>query len=473
MRSDMAHDILIVDDEADIRELIGGLLEDEGYQARYAGDADSALAAIRHRKPALAVLDVWLQGSRLDGIELLAEIKQADPDLPVIVISGHGTIETAVAAIRKGAYDFIEKPFKSDKLLVTVERALETSRLRRENAELRAKSEVYSELVGDSAAAIAMRNLIEKVAPTNSRVLISGPPGSGKELIARLIHGQSLRAEGPFVPVSAAMMDPDRVEHELFGAEASGKVQSVGLLEQAHGGTLFLDEVGDMPIATQGKLLRMLVEQRFRRIGGGSDVEVNVRVLSSSARDLRGLIAHGRFREDLFHRLAVVPLDAPSLAERRDDIPLLVEHFIDRLTAMSGLPRRKIGDDAMAALQAHDWPGNVRQLRNNVERLLILAVGDPDEPVTLDSLPSEVAGRSSATDTGFDAERMIALPLRDAREKFEREYLQAQINRFGGNISRTATFIGMERSALHRKLKTLGVGGSNKPQAGADTERAS
>ncbi len=471
----MAQDILIVDDEADIRELIGGLLEDEGYQARYAAEADGALAAIMARKPALAILDVWLQGSRLDGIELLDEIKQADPDLPIIVISGHGTIETAVAAIRKGAYDFIEKPFKSDKLLVTVERALETSRLRRENAELRSKSEVFSELVGESAAAIALRNMIEKVAPTNSRVLISGPPGSGKELVARMIHAQSLRADGPFVPVSAAMMNPDRVEDELFGSETDGRVDRVGLLEQAHGGTLFLDEVGDMPIATQGKLLRMLVEQRFKRLGGGSDVEVNVRVLSSSARDLRNLIAQGRFREDLFHRLAVVPLDAPSLAERRDDIPLLVHHFIERLVAMSGLPPRRIGDDAMAALQAHDWPGNVRQLRNNVERLLILAGGDPEDPVTLDSLPSEVAGRSGNGETGFDAERMIALPLRDARERFEREYLKAQINRFGGNISRTATFIGMERSALHRKLKTLGVGGAAKAQADAtaDTEKAS
>ncbi len=466
----MAQDILIVDDEADIRELIGGLLEDEGYQARYAGDADSALAEIRARKPALAVLDVWLQGSRLDGIELLDEIKQSDPNLPIIVISGHGTIETAVAAIRKGAYDFIEKPFKSDKLLVTVERALETSRLRRENAELRSKSEVYSELIGESAAAAAMRNMIEKVAPTNSRVLISGPPGSGKELIARMIHAQSLRASGPFVPVSAAMMNPDRVEEELFGSETDGRVDRIGLLEQAHGGTLFLDEVGDMPLATQGKLLRMLVEQRFRRLGGSSDVEVNVRVLSSSARDLRALIAQGRFREDLFHRLAVVPLEAPSLADRRDDIPLLVNHFIERLVSMSGLPPRKIGEDAMAALQAHDWPGNVRQLRNNVERLLILAVGDPSEPVTLDSLPSEVAGRSGDNEAGFDAERMIGLPLRDAREKFEREYLKVQINRFGGNISRTATFIGMERSALHRKLKTLGVGNTSKPDAGADAD---
>jgi two-component system nitrogen regulation response regulator NtrX len=470
----MAHDILIVDDEADIRELIGGLLEDEGFEARYAGEADGALAAIRQRKPVLAILDVWLQGSRLDGIELLDEIKKADPELPVIVISGHGTIETAVAAIRKGAYDFIEKPFKSDKLLVTVERALETSRLRRENAELRAKSEVHSDLIGESQPAIALRQTIERVAPTNSRVLIAGAPGSGKELIARMIHGHSLRTDGPFVPVSAAMMDPDRVEFELFGSEAEGAVERIGLLEQAHGGTLFLDEVADMPLATQGKLLRMLVEQRFRRLGGASDVEVNVRVLSSTARDLRALIAQGRFREDLYHRLAVVPLEVPSLAERRDDIPLLVEHFIERLTAMSGLPRRKIGEDAMAALQAHDWPGNVRQLRNNVERLLILAGGDADQPVTLDSLPSEVAGRSSGETGGFDAERMIALPLRDAREKFEREYLKAQITRFGGNISRTASFIGMERSALHRKLKTLGVNGSADRQSGdADTEPAS
>ena len=468
----MAHDILIVDDEADIRELIGGLLEDEGFVVRYASDADGALDAIRQRKPMLAVLDVWLQGSRLDGIELLAEIKKADPGLPVIVISGHGTIETAVAAIRKGAYDFIEKPFKSDKLLVTVERALETSRLRRENAELRAKSEVHSDLIGKSQCTAVLRQSVERVAPTNSRVLISGPPGSGKELIARLIHGQSLRMDGPFVPVSAAMMDPDRVEIELFGSEAGGAVERVGLLEQAHGGTLFLDEVGDMPLATQGKLLRMLVEQRFRRMGGASDVEVNVRVLSSSARDLRALITHGRFREDLYHRLAVVPVDVPPLSDRRDDIPMLVEHFIERLTAMSGLARRRIGDDAMAALQAHDWPGNVRQLRNNVERLLILAGGDADQPVTLDSLPSEVAGRSSGDTGGFDAERMIALPLRDAREKFEREYLKAQINRFGGNISRTASFIGMERSALHRKLKTLGVNGPDRQTDDAEPQKA-
>lgn len=458
----MAHDILIVDDETDIRELIGGLLEDEGYIGRYAADADQALAEMRQRAPSLAILDVWLQGSRLDGIELLDEIKRSDPQMPVIVISGHGTIETAVAAIRKGAYDFIEKPFKSDKLLLTVQRALENSKLRRENAELRKKSDLQDQLVGQSQGAVQLRQVIDRVAPTNSRVLIEGPSGSGKELIARLIHAASQRQSGPFIAVSAAMMNPERVEEELFGTERSdGLVDRIGLLEQAHNGTLFLDEVGDMPLATQGKLLRMLVEQRFRRVGGGVDVEVNVRVVSSSARDLRALIEQGRFREDLFHRLAVVPVSVPSLAERREDIPALVEHFIDRLASMSGLSRRKIGDDAMAALQAHNWPGNVRQLRNNVERLLILASGEPHEPVTIDALPSEVAGRQSDVD-GFEAERMIALPLRDAREKFEREYLKAQISRFGGNISRTATFIGMERSALHRKLKALGVTNSHK-----------
>lgn len=453
----MAKDILIVDDEDDIRDLISGLLEDEGYQAREAADADGALQAIRSRKPSLIVLDVWLQGSRLDGIELLDVIRKIDPDLPVIVISGHGTIETAVAAIRKGAYDFLEKPFKSDKLLVTVERALETSRLRRENAELRTKVDLETELVGKSPLIAQLRHLIDRVAPTNSRVLISGPAGCGKELVARLIHARSPRSDAGFVAVNAAGMAPDMVEEELFGQEAEdGTVTRVGLLERAHGGTLFLDEIGDMPQASQNKLLRMLIDQRFHRLGGNTDVQVNVRVVSSSSKDLRELIGEGQFREDLYHRLAVVPVAIPALADRREDIPLLVDHFITRITSMSGLSRRQIGEDAMAALQAHDWPGNVRQLRNNVERLLILASGDDAQPITLDSLPSEVAGRETS-DAGFDAERMIALPLREARENFEREYLKAQISRFGGNISRTAAFIGMERSALHRKLKSLGV----------------
>ena len=455
----MARDILIVDDEADIRELIGGLLDDDGYETREAADADGALAEIRARKPSLVILDVWLQGSRLDGIELLDEFRAIDPNMPVIVISGHGTIETAVAAIRKGAYDFLEKPFKSDKLLLTVTRALETSRLRQENAQLRARSEAQSSLIGDSSGIVQVRQLIDRVAPTNSRVLIRGPSGAGKELVARLIHENSPRAQADFVAVSAPGMSPDGVEEELFGREnEDGSVKHIGLLERAHGGTLYLDEIADMPKDTQSKLLRLLVEQRFRRIGGAADVQVNVRVISSTAQDLAGRIQGGLFREDLYHRLAVVPVQVPPLADRREDIPALVSHFVDRLTASAGLPRRRFGDDVMAALQAHGWPGNVRQLRNNIERLLILATGSLDQPITLDSLPSEVVTRDNH-EVGFDAEKMIALSLREARENFEREYLKAQIDRFGGNISRTAAFIGMERSALHRKLKSLGVGG--------------
>ncbi|OLF77962.1 AAA family ATPase [Maricaulis sp. W15] len=454
----MARDILIVDDEADIRELIGGLLEDDGYETREAADADGALGEIRARKPSLVILDVWLQGSRLDGIELLDEFRAIDANMPVIVISGHGTIETAVAAIRKGAYDFLEKPFKSDKLLLTVTRALETSRLRQENAQLRARSEAQSSLIGDSSGIVQVRQLIDRVAPTNSRVLIRGPSGAGKELVARLIHDNSPRAQADFVAVSAPGMSPEGVEEELFGREnEDGSVKHVGLLERAHGGTLYLDEIADMPKDTQSKLLRLLVEQRFRRIGGAADVQVNVRVISSTAQDLAGRIQGGLFREDLYHRLAVVPVQVPPLADRREDIPALVGHFVDRLTASAGLPRRRFGEDVMAALQAHGWPGNVRQLRNNIERLLILATGAMDEPITLDSLPSEVVTRENQ-DVGFDAEKMIALSLREARENFEREYLKAQIDRFGGNISRTAAFIGMERSALHRKLKSLGVG---------------
>jgi two-component system nitrogen regulation response regulator NtrX len=456
----MARDILIVDDEADIRELIGGLLEDDGYEPREAADADGALDAIRARKPSLVILDVWLQGSRLDGIELLDEFRALDPELPVIVISGHGTIETAVAAIRKGAYDFIEKPFKSDKLLLTVKRALETSKLRSENAQLRARSEAQSSLIGESTGIVQVRQLIDRVAPTNSRVLIRGPSGAGKETVARLIHENSPRAGADFVAVSAPGMSPEVVEAELFGRENDdGSVKHVGLFERAHGGTLYLDEIADMPPETQSKLLRLLVEQRFRRIGGAADVQVNVRVISSTAQDLNARIQEGRFREDLYHRLAVVPVTVPALAERREDIPALVNHFVTRLTVSAGLPKREFGDDVMAALQAHGWPGNVRQLRNNIERLLILATGAANEPITLDSLPSEVVTRDNH-DAGFDAEKMIALSLREARENFEREYLKAQIDRFGGNISRTAAFIGMERSALHRKLKSLGVGGS-------------
>ena len=455
----MASDILIVDDERDIRELIAGILEDEGHGTRLASNSDECLAAIEKRRPSLVFLDIWMQQSRLDGLALLDVIKRQHPDLPVVIISGHGNVETAVSAIKRGAYDYIEKPFKSDRLILVAERALEASKLRREVKELRERSIDTQELLGASTTLNQLRQQIERIAPTNSRVLITGPSGSGKELAARLLHQTSTRSTGPFVVLNAAAITPERMEIELFGTEQDGgSNRKIGALEEAHGGTLYLDEVADMPKETQSKILRVLVEQSFTRVGGAVKVQVDVRVVSSTARDLPREIQEGRFREDLFHRLAVVPIRVPSLAERRDDIPHLVQHFMEQIARTSGLPIRRIGEDAMAVLQAHDWPGNIRQLRNNVERLMILTRGEEDAVITADLLPAEVGAMLPALPTSTGGEHLMSLPLRDAREIFEREYLMAQINRFGGNISRTAEFVGMERSALHRKLKTLGVG---------------
>ncbi|MEP0236179.1 sigma-54 dependent transcriptional regulator [Roseibium sp.] len=454
----MAYDILVVDDETDIRELIAGILDDEGYGTRTARDSDSAIAAIKERRPSLVVLDIWLQGSRLDGLGVLDVIKQTDPDLPVVIISGHGNIETAVSAIKRGAYDYIEKPFKTDRLIHIVDRALEASSLKREVRELRQRSGEAKGIIGDSSAANQLRQTIQKVAGTNSRIMITGPSGAGKELTARMIHDLSPRAKSPFVVLNAATITPERMEEELFGIEdGSGNLRKVGAMEEAHGGTLYLDEVGDMPAETQSKILRVLVDQSFTRVGGATKVQVDIRILSSTAKNLEEHISAGLFRQDLYHRLGVVPLRVPGLAERREDVPVLVGHFMEQISTASGIPLRPIGDDAMAVLQTHDWPGNVRQLKNNVERLLILARGEPDSVITADLLPAEVGATLPNLPTTGGGEHLMSVPLREAREIFERDYLQAQIKRFDGNISRTAEFVGMERSALHRKLKTLGL----------------
>jgi two-component system nitrogen regulation response regulator NtrX len=456
----MSADILIVDDEADIRDLVAGILQDEGYAPRTARNSDEALVAVTSRRPSLVFLDIWLQGSKLDGLQLLDAIKQEHPELPVVMISGHGNIETAVAAIKRGAYDFIEKPFKADRLVLVAERALETSRLKREVKQLKHLAPVPATLIGKSVAIVQLRQTVERVAPTNSRILIVGPSGSGKELAARMIHQLSSRADGPFIVINAAAITPERMEVELFGVEQSNGLEGrkPGALEEAHGGTLFIDDIADLPRETQNKILRVLVDQTFQRVGGSTKVAVDVRIVSSTSRNLETLIAEGKFREDLYHRLSVVPIRVPPLAERREDIPGLIDYFMDQISLATGLPKRRIGDDAMAVLQSHDWPGNVRQLRNNIERLMILAGGDPDALLDASMLPPDVVSMVPSMPNGNGGEHLMGLALRDAREMFEREYLVAQISRFGGNISRTAEFVGMERSALHRKLKALGIG---------------
>jgi two-component system, NtrC family, nitrogen regulation response regulator NtrX len=452
----MAADILIIDDEADIRELVAGILQDEGHETRLAHNSDAALSEIALRKPSMIILDIWLQGSKLDGLDLLLEIKQLHPTLAVVIISGHGNIETAVAAIKRGAYEYIEKPFNADRLVLVVERALETTRLKRENEDLRGRSGLDQELVGTSAAMRQLRQLLKKIAPTNSRVLITGPMGSGKEMTARAMHSFSQRANGPFVVLSAATMAPERMEEELFGVE-NGRDQSprIGALEEAHGGTLYIDEIADMPMETQGKVLRVLLEQTFQRVGGAKKVKVDARIITSTSRDLDALIIEQKFREDLYHRLGVVPVHVPSLGDRREDIPELIDCFAKAYSLASGQPQRRFSTEALAVLQTRKWPGNVRELRNNVERVMILASGDPQDEISISMLPTD-SPTENATNA-FSGEQLLTLPLREARETFERDYIAAQLSRFGGNISRTSAFIGMERSALHRKIKMLGL----------------
>ncbi len=454
-------DILITDDERDIRELISDILKDEGYTTRLAANSDQCMKEIANEPPALMILDIWLKDSGMDGIDILKTVKRDHPDIPIVIISGHGNIEIAVAAIKQGAYDFIEKPFNIDQLMVVIRRAMETSRLRRENVELKRGETASAEMLGDSAAFRALKSQLDKVTKSNGRVMLTGPAGAGKEIAARYIHAQSNRSGAPFVTVSSASIEPDRMEEVLFGRQAAGGIEK-GLLEQANGGVIYFDEIADMPLGTQSKILRVLVDQTFNRVGGSDKVQVDLRVISSTNRDLPNEIAAGNFREELYHRLNVVPIQVPSLEERREDIPLLAEYFIGMFNKGQGLPLRALAEDARALLQTMLWPGNVRQLKNVVERVLIL--GESAGDISAKELP---AGDEASAEEGriVLSGGLATLPLREARELFEREYLLTQINRFGGNISRTASFVGMERSALHRKLKSLGVATTNKAGA--------
>ncbi|PJE29309.1 Nitrogen regulation protein NR(I) [Pseudooceanicola marinus] len=453
-------DILIVDDERDIRELISDILQDEGYATRMAANSDECMGEVTEEAPALMILDIWLKDSQMDGIDILKTVKRDYPDVPIIIISGHGNIELAVAAIKQGAYDFIEKPFNIDQLLVVIRRAMETSRLRRENSALKRGGGEAAEMIGTSAAFRAMVSQLDKVTKSNGRVMLTGPSGSGKEVAARYVHVNSARADAPFVVVNCAQIEADRMEEVLFGRESSDRGIEPGLLEQADGGIVYLDEVADMPNGTQSKILRVLVDQQFLRVGGAEKIKVDLRVLSSTSRDLEAEIAAGNFRQELYHRLNVVPVAVPALAERREDIPLLAAHFIETLHRTQGLPNRALSDEAAALMQTLTWPGNVRQLRNVIERILIL--GEGTAPIDVAEVPADEERPGDGDSRVVMSGALAMLPLREAREAFEREYLLTQINRFGGNISKTAQFVGMERSALHRKLKSLNVVTTNR-----------
>lgn len=448
-------DILIVDDERDIRELISDILKDEGFTTRLAGTSDEAMAEMNRKAPALMILDIWLKDSSMDGIDILKAVKRDNPDVPIIIISGHGNIEIAVAAIKQGAYDFIEKPFNIDQLLVVITRAMETSRLRRENSELRRKDVTTADMIGSSPSFRNLAAQLDKVTKSNGRVMLTGPAGAGKEIAARFIHANSDRAEGPFVSVNSASIEPERMEEVLFGRESAGRGIEPGLLEQAHGGIIFFDEVADMPLGTQSKILRVLTDQQFQRAGGGDNVRVDLRVISSTTKNLETEVEAGTFRQELFHRLNVVPIEVPALTERREDIPELAAHFIEEFNKGQGLPLRELSEEAVAMLQTMNWPGNVRQLKNVIERVLIL--GGESGEIDAAEIPGDAQNETAEDGRVVLSGSLATLPLREARELFEREYLLTQINRFGGNISRTAGFVGMERSALHRKLKSLNV----------------
>ena len=448
------NDILIVDDEKDIRDLIAEILKDEGFKVRVAGNSEVCLKEIDSNPPAVLLLDIWLKDSEMDGIDILKATKRNNPDIPILIISGHGNIEIAVAAIKQGAYDFVEKPFNTDQLLVVVKRAFEKSKLLRENLSLRKGSIDKEFLVGQSGTFKSMQSQLEKVSSSNARVMLSGEAGSGKEVAARIIHNNSTRSSAPFTVINCSSSELEGFDEILFGVEKDDKVFLQGLLEKAKGGTVLFDEISELPIVIQKQLLNCLNDQSFVRKNGKSKVKIDFRVISSTNKNLGSLIEENKFSNELYHRLNVIPIRIPSLEDRREDIPLLINHFVSQFNVEQGLPVREVSADALAFLQTMQWPGNIRQLRNLIERVLILGV-DKDSIKVAEFVSKEEKVNEKI---GLNMDPNLAtLPLRDAREHFERDYLLLQINRFGGNISKTASFVGMERSALHRKLKSLNI----------------
>jgi two-component system nitrogen regulation response regulator NtrX len=438
------NNILIIDDEIDISESIVAILTDEGFSCDSASNSNEAIQLIDINKYDLIILDVWLNDPEYDGIKLLKFIKKKDLKIPIIIISGHGSIDMAVEAIKEGAYEFVEKPFKSERLILSVSRALEVNLIREENKELKEISFSKYKLIGTSSIAIKIKDIISKVAPTASRLLITGESGTGKDLVAKEIHLNSLYKDGPFIVINASLLEPEGIENELFGVELNGLIKHTGFFEKANKGTLYIDEVGEMPIQTQIKILRVLTDQSFTRMGGDKIINIETRIIASSTKDLLLAIENNQFRKDLYHRLNVVELNLPRLVDRLEDLDELIDYFTKNFCKENGVSNKNIISKIKDKYLHYDWPGNIRELKNNIERELI--IGEKHD-----------LSNNNDLNSAFDQKNVISMPIKNAREAFEKNYLSSQLKRFNGNISKTASFIGMERSALHRKLKQLKI----------------